>query len=240
MMYQRIDPRAVLKLYRQDLPGPVDVLNLIDFADRDQYRWYGMFVSPTIYGVGGGMLWAGRWEKSLLGERQAEELMVVRYPSHRRFLAMTMSPYYALINPFRERGVARFEASFTHATQCDDNLQRYKRLLVVHYQGAPETKAALQSLLGVFGAEPVYASSESSAIDCFHRREPSDPNPLTYKSVLFCSLPDDSLEPGREVIEALARATQGLSLQIYARESLASLMPEAAAPLLRLIKSRKS
>jgi uncharacterized protein (DUF1330 family) len=239
-MYDRISPRAVLRLYRQNLPRPVDVLNLIRFADREQYRWYGLFVAPTILGVGGGMLWAGRWEKRLLGEAQAEELLVVRYPSHRRFLLMTMSPYYALINRFRERGVAKFEASFTHASRCAPDLRRQKELLVVHYNNPAgrDVRKPLEAALLKLGAKPVYATSESSPIDCFRRRQPSDPNPLSYKSVIFCSLPAKGLKLDVKKSAPLRRVAKGLSMQIYARESMNNLTPEKMAPLLRLLRKR--
>lgn len=49
-----------------------------------------------------------RLERELVGEPQAEKLLVVRYRSHRSFLAMTFNPYYLLANKLREAGVERF------------------------------------------------------------------------------------------------------------------------------------
>jgi hypothetical protein len=38
-MLDRLDLDSVKRLYREDLPVPVDVLNLIHFKDEEAYRW---------------------------------------------------------------------------------------------------------------------------------------------------------------------------------------------------------
>ena len=91
-----------------------------------------MLIVPLICGLGGSVRWAARWEHSLFGESQAEELLIVRYPNHRRFLMMTANAYYAAINTFREQGVARFEASFCHATSESGHMRKYQQLVVAH------------------------------------------------------------------------------------------------------------
>lgn len=235
-IYSRIDRKAAKDLYRAKLPEPVDVLNLIDFADREQYRWYGMAITPLIYGLGGSVRWAAEWERSLLGERQAEELLIVRYPNHRRFLLMTMNPYYKAINRWRERGVARFEASFCHANEPDRVLSRERKLLVAHVNSADPDRALerLSATLTAVGAELVYEVRETSSFSFFRRFRPYDPNPLKYKQVAFFRLGAD----GAAAIDAkrmtqLSTALPDLSLQLYRQARPESLLPAPVAKLMR-------
>ena len=83
-----MDLDEVKRLYRADIPTPVDVLNLIHFKDREAYRWYGLMVLPTLKAVGGQVGWFGDHVHSFVGEPQAEDLGVVRYPNQRRFFAL--------------------------------------------------------------------------------------------------------------------------------------------------------
>lgn len=229
-MYQRISWPGWLEMYRRELPQPVEVLNLIDYGDREQFLWYGLFVAPTIYGVGGGVQWAGEWEASLLGERQAEALLLVRYPSHRRFLLMVTNPYYALINLFRQNGEARFEASFTQPQGDAQDLRRQRNLLVAHCNDEKQA-AQVEQLLAKAGAEKVYAVHEVAAFDFFREYSPSDPNPLSMKRALF-------FKPGplaKGLSDALERKLRsgvpGASLQLYRRHSRKAMLPR---PLSRL------
>ena len=159
-MLTRIRPRLVLELARRDLPAPVDVVNLITPANFDRYRWYGLLVMPAMMAVGGRLLWMGRFEHSVSGEKQAEKLLIVRYPSHRRFLAMTLNPYYMAINILREAGVRRFEASFTHASHADPGLARRRNLVAVHFNSLPGSDAleAITDLFEDAGHELAYAT----------------------------------------------------------------------------------
>jgi len=119
-----IDRGRLWRLLRAPVHRPTDVLNLIDYADRRFYLWYGAFVLPTIYGVGGSIRWGGEHRSSLLGDPVGHTLLVVRYPTHRHFLLMTVNPYFALINHLRVRGVSRFAASFTRVLVPDTELRR--------------------------------------------------------------------------------------------------------------------
>ena len=86
-MLDQLDLDAVKRLYRADLPVPVDVLNLIHFKDEEAYKWYGVVALPLLKAVGAEIGWMGTHVKSFLGEPRAEELLVVRYPNQRRFFA---------------------------------------------------------------------------------------------------------------------------------------------------------
>ena len=135
-MLTRIRPRRVLDLARRDLPAAARR----DQPDHDRrrfesYRWYG---AARDAGDGARRRAAavdGAPRASRVhGEPQAEKLLIVRYPSHRRFLAMTLNPYYLAINRLREAGVRRFEASFTHASRTAAEASGAGALLVaVHF-----------------------------------------------------------------------------------------------------------
>src|SRR5437870_1736902 len=165
-MLTRIRPRPLLDLARRDLPGPVDVINLITPSRMESYRWYGLLVMPALTLVGGRVLWMGRFERSVAGERQADKLLIVRYPSHRRFLAMTLNPYYLAINRLREAGVRRFEASFTHASHCDPGLARRRALVAVHFNSRPGEDAleAVVDAASPVAGELVYAPPAVSSL----------------------------------------------------------------------------
>jgi uncharacterized protein (DUF1330 family) len=226
-MLTRIRPRPLVELARRDLPGPVDVINLITPSRMQSYRWYGLLVMPALTLVGGQVLWMGRFERSVAGERQADKFFVVRYPSHRHFLAMTLNPYYLAINRFREAGVRRFEASFTHASHTDPELPRRRELVAVHFNSRPG-EDALQSVVEAAGpvGELVYATRAVASLGFLDPPADTDPNPLTFGEVALFA-PDGDLEAG--ALETLAarldELTDGHSLQVYRREPRSAYRP---------------
>lgn len=230
-MYRRISWPQWRAMYRRQLPQPLVVLNLIEYGNREQFLWYGLFVTPTIYGVGGGIQWAGEWQRSLMGQRQAEALLLVRYPDQRRFLLMVTNPYYALINLFRQNGEARFQASFTQAEGDPQALRRQRQLLVAHCDDGIQARQ-IDALLQAAGAEKVYAVHEVAAFDFFREYRPSDPNPLEMKHALF-------FRPGPladGLSDALERQLQsslpGVVLQLYRRQPRKAMLPRPLARLL--------
>jgi uncharacterized protein (DUF1330 family) len=231
-MLTRIRPRQLLDLARRDLPGPVDVINLITPSRFQSYRWYGLLVMPALALVGGRVLWMGRFERSVAGEPQADKLLIVRYPSHRRFLAMTVNPYYLAINRLREAGVRRFEASFTHASFCDDELPRRRELVAVHFNSragedalAPVVRAATPA-----AGELVYATRAVASLGFLDPPADTDPHPLTFGELaLFAAeadLADDALD---RLAQELADLTAGYSLQVYRREPRSAYRPSLRA-----------
>jgi uncharacterized protein (DUF1330 family) len=234
-MYRRIRWPGWLELYRRRLPSPLVVLNLIDYRDREQYRWYGLFVVPAIYGVGGSVQWTGEWEASLLGERQGEALLLVQYPSQRRFLMMVTNPYYALINRFRENADAWFEASFTEASGDAKILRRQRLLLAAHCDDAGQA-AQVEALLVAAGAEKVYAVRESAAFEIFREYRDSDPHPLRKKHALFFN-PGPLAEGLPSALRQQLESIPGLSLQLYRRQRREEMLPQ---PLARVLNRRGS
>jgi uncharacterized protein (DUF1330 family) len=220
MMLTRIRPGRVIDLARRDVPAPVDVVNLITTARFDRYRWYGLLVLPAMTVVGGRLLWMARHEQTLVGEPQCEKFLIVRYPSHRRFLAMTLNPYYVAINELREAGVERFEASFTHASECDPELARRKQLVGVHFDGdaLDEVVAAAESR----GGQLVYATRATAALGILDPPHPTDPNPLSFGQVALFAAPDDGYD---ELAGALEAAAGPCAIHVYRREPRSTYRP---------------
>jgi uncharacterized protein (DUF1330 family) len=210
-MIERIKPRGVLALARQDVPAPVDVVNLITPSRFDRYRWYGLLVMPVMTLVGGRLLWMGRHERTIAGERQAEKFLIVRYPSHRRFMAMTLNPYYVAINRLREAGVSRFEASFTHASHVAPDLARRKLLVGVHFDGPLEDVVAAMD-----GCELVYATRATASLGFLDPPAPTDPNPMTFPGVALFAPPGD---------EVPALDLDGCAVHVYRREPRSEYRP---------------
>lgn len=218
MMLTRIDPGAVTTLARRQLPRPLDVLNLIQLRDERSYARYGVAVTPAMLAVGARLRWMGHLHRPLLGTGQAERLMVVRYPSHRRFLAMTVNPYYLLINRLRERGVARFEASFTYADHEPLDLRAQPWLVVARFDAATPLED-IRELVEPQAGPLVYASHEVASANFLRGHKPSDPHPLTLpRLAAFAAEKDARL--------GLARR-RNLSLAVYQRSHPRALLEKA-------------
>jgi uncharacterized protein (DUF1330 family) len=237
---RRLQPGAIAALARADIPGPVDVLNLIttDAEHFPAYRWYGLLVAPALQAVGGRPLWMSAHERALLGEPLSDKLMVVRYPSHRRFLAMVLNPYYFAINELRERGVTRFEASFTRVVEQNEELAGQRRLVVVHYRSPdggdalPAVRAALEGQVGPL----VYASRLAGTLTMLAPAHPTDPTPISLPETACFASGDDAPEGlSAQAVTALRAAAPEVSVQLYRRESPAAYLPPAARKLLRRV-----
>jgi uncharacterized protein (DUF1330 family) len=227
---RRFDLAAFVALWRKELPRPVDVPNLIErSADGGgAYRWYALLVLPVLLVLGARLLWAGRVEKVVAGEAQAEELLVVRYRSHRRFLLMVTSPYYLLINPLRERAVAKFQAAFARPSLAAEQetapargLRRYPVLYGLHMPAAVEP-AAEERVAGALGGTVVYRSEQVATIDFLRDPSRSDPHPLALPRIALLAAAgalDDSATAA-----AVAALPEGAALHRYGRMSATALL----------------
>jgi uncharacterized protein (DUF1330 family) len=204
---RRLRPRAIRALWRSDVPAPVDVVNLIVSGDMRSYRRYGLLVAPVLLAVGGRPLWMGRREHVVAGAPAADKLMIVRYPSHRRFLVMTMSPWWQAINGYRERGVTAFAAAFTHASHVEPRFGRRAAFLGVHFDGD------LDRVTAAVGLPLVYASSQTARLDLIlDDLRATDPNPPRHAG-LACF----AVDPGWEAPASLS--LDGCDAAVYVRES---------------------
>ncbi len=232
-MLDQLDLDAVRRLYRADLPKPVDVLNLIHFKDEEAYKWYGVLTLPLLKAVGAEVGWMGTHVKSFLGEPRAEELLVVRYPNQRRFFALALNPYYMLVaNPQRMKAVRKFEASFTHSPDSLDALRGSKWLLAVHFHEAPD---AVRSVLESAGGQLVYQSKETAPIVISRRPHPANTNPLVFKRTCLFRFDDrQSCEAAMQsgVLTQLREAGGEASVQLYRRVPRKNALPAALGRLL--------
>jgi hypothetical protein len=228
-LWRRLSPVEAVRLFRRPLPRPVDVINLIWIARFSRYRLYGVMVAPTIYLIGGSIRWMSRLDRELLGAPQAEKLLVVRYRSHRAFMAMTLNPYWLLANRFREAGVERFEASFTHPSPLGEDLSGTERALAVHFssEDGQDRLPAIDKHLTGLGGRLVYACQETSPMTFFKRFIPSDPCPLTFTQLALFAF-DDPATPDRVAADAqILRETAGghVAVHLYVRENLDTYRP---------------
>ena len=218
----RIDKDAVRALKSRPLPAPIDALNLVDLGEDTSYRWYGLLLSPLVVLLGGRPVWVGVHQRSLLGEKQADEIVIVRYPNHRTLLDIMNSPYYRLVNRFRERGVRYFRFSITHRHAGEKKMGRRGLRLVAHFNSKSDTAekafAEVRTILERGPARLLYASREVAPLDIFRSLQPTDPNPVKYRETAIFSI-EDMESAAAHVDEtaqhALEAATDGVSLQIY-------------------------
>ncbi len=233
-MLDQLDLEAVKRLYRADLPVPVDVLNLIHFKDEEAYKWYGVLTLPLLKAVGAEVGWMGKHVKSFLGEPRAEELLVVRYPNQRRFFALALNPYYVLVaNPQRMKAVREFEASFTHSSDSLDALRGSKWVLAVHFHDAPD---AVRAIVESSSGQLVYESHETAPIVISKRPHPANTNPLVFKHTCLFRYEDlQACEAGLQasVLAQLQEAAGETSVQMYRRVPKRDSLPAGLAKLLR-------
>ena len=233
-MLDQLDLDAVKRLYRADLPVPVDVLNLIHFKDEEAYKWYGVMALPLLKLVGAQVGWMGAHVKSFLGEPRAEEVLVVRYPNQRRFFALALNPYYMLVaNPQRMKAVRKFEASFTHSSDSLEALRGSRWILAVHFHEASD---AVQRIVEAAGGELVYQSHETSPIVISKRPHPANTNPLVFKrTALFRFEDQESCEGAVQagVLNQLRGVGGDVSAQLYRRVPRKDALPAALAKRLR-------
>ena len=233
-MLDQLDIEAVKRLYRADLPTPVDVLNLIHFKDPEAYKWYGVMTLPLLKLVGAEVGWMGSHVESFYGEPRAEELLVVRYPNQRRFFALVLNPYYMLVaNPQRMKAVRKFEASFTHSADSLGTLRRSKWLLAVH---AHEAFGGIQNIVESAGGQLVYQSNETSPIVISRRSHPANTNPLVFMHTNLFRFEDQesceaAMQPG--VLNQVREAGHEASVQLYRRVPRRDALPSALGRLLR-------
>lgn len=222
-------------MFAAELPTPMDVPNLITMAPNKAYRTYGRLVTPLLGIARARIRWAGLHVHALAGERRAEKFMIVSYPSHKRFMGMIANPYYLFANRWRERGVARFEASFTTPVVTRSGLRRAGTVLVMHFNSedgpwdAPERPqlTRLDEHLESAGASLLYASVETSPMTFLTDLEPNDPNPLVYRETAVFAVESAVAATAAFDADLLAHVdaiVPGAVLQLYERLSVRELI----------------
>ena len=162
-------------------------------------------------------MWGGRHEGVIHGEHQAGELLVVRYPSIARFLAMTVNPYYLLINRFREKGVQRFEASFCQMEKAEP-VAGHPWTVALHWNGDESRGAEIRSIAREAGGDCYYACREYCPFDFPSEYLPTDPQPMRFKALELIAFADrdaarTALSEG--TVARLQPLVDELSIQLY-------------------------
>ncbi|HME04324.1 MAG TPA: DUF1330 domain-containing protein [Solirubrobacteraceae bacterium] len=98
---------------------PVVMLNLLRFKDRadgidegvsglEAYQRYAEAVAPFLEGVGGHVLLAAQTYETVIGPdaREWDMVLMVEYPSRRKFLEMSAHPEYLKVHEHRAAGLA--------------------------------------------------------------------------------------------------------------------------------------
>jgi len=228
----RLDWEAVRELKERALPQPVDALNLVTFSDEVSYRWYGILLAPRLLLLGVRPVWVATHEQCLLGDKYADEIVIIQYPNHRVLLDAVTGWYYGLVNRFRERGVQRFEFSLTERCLLETDLKRQSIFLVAHFNAREREEEtslpAIRQIVETDARRLVYASREVGTLAVFRPLLPSDPNPARYRQTAVFSIPDiESINdiPDDKLIGRLREMTKDLSLQLYRRLTNLEAMP---------------
>ncbi len=90
--------------------GPVAMLNLIKFRNREAYSEYARLTGGLVAEHGGRMLWAGAVAEVALdegGDTDWDFAAVVLYPSRQAFIDLVTSDRYRDANVFRRKAIAK-------------------------------------------------------------------------------------------------------------------------------------
>ncbi len=117
-----IDPsRETFAAFRADeRPGPIHMLNLVRLnatatypdgrttTGAEAYAAYGRESGPVFAGLGGRIVWRGRFELMLIGPstERWDECFIAEYPSVQAFVAMIRDPAYRAAVLHRQVAVA--------------------------------------------------------------------------------------------------------------------------------------
>lgn len=109
----------IQELASSDNDGPVVMLNLLRFKDQadgidegvsgaEAYARYSVGTEPFLRAVGGSLRAAVRTEGSVIGPEEPEWdlVLLVEYPSRKKFLEMAMNPEYLKVHAHREAALS--------------------------------------------------------------------------------------------------------------------------------------
>ena len=110
-------------LEQSDTQGPVAMLNLLKYRDREAYQEYGRLTAQLVTEHGGQLIWAGAVSEVALGEHADTDwdlAAVVLYPSRQAFVDLVTSPKYVNANEFRRKGVSTHLVLAAETVQFQD------------------------------------------------------------------------------------------------------------------------
>lgn len=232
-LIQRINQDALKKLREGNIPPPVDALNLVVLQDVKAYRLYGLLLAPQVLLMGGSIVYAGIHKKSIYGGKKADEVVIIRYPTHRTLLKIVCGKYYSWVNEWREKGVKNFEFSLTKQILGDKGIDNGGMNIFLSYnlksgKNAEETLTALRLIFKEKNLEISYASYETGTLSIFDSPMPSDPNPAEYKNTAVINVDDiesiDDMFDGY-FFEKMNITVGKFSMQAYGSMKLSDVLP---------------
>lgn len=102
-------PEQLQAMMEKGPDGPIVMVNLLKFRDRDAYMRYGAVAMKCVAQRGGSIAWMGKQSLVFIGgaEQDWDEVVCVRYPSRQKFLEMIADPEYLAAIPHRDAGLER-------------------------------------------------------------------------------------------------------------------------------------
>jgi uncharacterized protein (DUF1330 family) len=99
----------VAALAGADADGPVVMLNLNRYADREEYMRYGVVAAGVLERVGGKILWHTDAKQTVIGDDsdRYDEVIAVWYPSLAAFAALATDPEVLAAREHRLAGLER-------------------------------------------------------------------------------------------------------------------------------------
>jgi uncharacterized protein (DUF1330 family) len=98
---------AVIARAGADGDGPVVMLNLHRYRDRDAYMRYGEVASAVLERVGGRILWYTQSDLTVIGDEDYDEVIAVWYPSMAAFRELAFDPEIESMRAERAAGLER-------------------------------------------------------------------------------------------------------------------------------------
>ncbi len=104
-----VDPTdaQIQELLHDERDGPIVMLNLNRYEDRDRYLQYGVVALAAVESVGGRILWQTEVEQTVIGDERDryDEVIAVWYPDRSAFLRLMDHPGYLEATAHRVAGL---------------------------------------------------------------------------------------------------------------------------------------
>jgi len=100
---------AIAAVAGTDADGPVVMLNLNRYRDRDEYMKYGIVAAGVLHRLGGRVLWQTETHQSVVGDEtdDYDEVIAVWYPSRAAFVELATDPDCVAAHDHRRAGLER-------------------------------------------------------------------------------------------------------------------------------------
>ena len=93
-----------------DLSRPLFMLNILKYAQPEEYAMYAAGVTKIVASLGGSVVWSGSIDQVVIGDEQQlggrhHSVALVRYPSRKAFMQMQSLPEFRAIARHRLKGL---------------------------------------------------------------------------------------------------------------------------------------